>query len=67
MRTARPSEVATTTTLAQRYGVTERTIRRLCAEGRLPHHRIASAIRFTTEDQAAIEAATSIRPEESAR
>jgi excisionase family DNA binding protein len=64
MQTLQPS-ATTVADVATEWGVSERTVVRLCAEGRIPHHRIGSQIRFTPEDRAAIRERTSIAPEAS--
>jgi excisionase family DNA binding protein len=66
MQTTLPSGAAATVDdLAHEWNVSGRTVTRLCAEGRLPHHRIGSQIRFTPEDRAAIRDQTLIAPEAS--
>jgi excisionase family DNA binding protein len=47
--------------LADRLGVTERFIRRLVAEGRVPHHKVGKLIRFG-EDEIAAWLETTHRP-----
>jgi excisionase family DNA binding protein len=62
VRTTDTVRTITSKELAAVFDVTDRHIRRLCAAGKLPHHRVGSSIRFTPGDQAAIEALTAVVP-----
>lgn len=65
MLTLQPAETFTVAEMASAWRLSERTVRRMCETGRLPHHRVGSSIRFTPADVAAIDASTSIRQEAS--
>ena len=53
--TSHPKPLSTLETLAARWGVSVRTLRRMVARGELKAHRIGSQLRFSEEDVAAYE------------
>lgn len=63
MDTLRPVETFTVGEMARAWKLSERTVRRFCAEGRLPHHRLGDSIRFTPADLERIDVSTLIAPE----
>lgn len=51
-------EMSTPADLARLLQLSERSVRRLCADHRIPHRRIGNRIRFTSSDvEAALEQA----------
>jgi excisionase family DNA binding protein len=48
--TANPKPLSNLETLASRWGVSVRTLRRMVARGELKAHRIGSQLRFSEED-----------------
>ena len=53
--TTNPKSLSTLETLAARWGVSVRTLRRMVARGDLKTHRIGSQLRFSEEDVTAYE------------
>ncbi len=48
--TTNPKPLSTLETLASRWGVSVKTLRRMVARGELKAHRIGSQLRFSEED-----------------